>query len=162
MEPWIFLRQFHHTAPLQCRGNCSWRVRKAEVKDNTISDMLEELRRLDNILEKTRLSKLVRKRTKLGDILEVRIKVDHHETEVVPSTPSQEQAGSGKFAISMHSRKMKYLTQFSQVAPYMDPLTSSGRCSEPQWTSDAMNASSSSAILFYLRRKNHALWIVYA
>ena len=98
----------------------------AEIRDGTVNEVLEKLRRLSYDIEKTtkRFDTVDRTRDTLEDL---RIRVYHHENEMTtlkrqaergsaPLPPQNQQVGTDRFPIPMFSGKRSSLSRFLKLS----------------------------------------------
>ena len=89
----------------------------AEIKNSTIVDVQQKLRRLKDIVEETsmRLDEFVRKSVTLDDLLGTRVRVDRHETELVDLQRQGEPVGNKTFPIPLYSGERSILSRLLQL-----------------------------------------------
>ena len=97
----------------------------AEIRDVTIKEVLEKLRRLSYEIEEINRRFDSIDRTG-GTLVDFRVKVDHYETEMInsrrqvelgsaPSRPLNQQAGNDRFPVPMYSGEHTTLSRFLKL-----------------------------------------------
>ena len=97
----------------------------AEIRDGTIKEVLEKLRRLSDEIEE--INRRFNSLDRIGNTLEdLRVRADHYENEMIilrrqvkrgsaPLPPQNQQAGTNRFPIPMYSGERRGLSRFLKL-----------------------------------------------